>query len=520
MNLPSANVARVAVVAINGYLEWPEEIATLRILEKRVSSMTNELSDPALQPSSKTSSNFRAVRSYVLLAVVSLTALGVVAFCYLQRPDQEQNKIVVPATASIRFDDHQIDLVHLKPSTAQAMNVSTVIATRPLAGTNLRLRGQLMLDPSRLVHVHTRFAGEVTTVAEVVENSQRRQLRVGDRVKSGQLLAVLWSKEIGEKKSDLVDAWSKLFLHETILRNLKKIEGGGVAQRTIDEMQRNYEADLIEVTRLSRTLRSWRIDQKEMDEIEKEARRLHQLANLSSEKGTQSDSSQLESHWAEIEVRAPRDGLILEKNFTVGDIVETNLDLFKIADLSRLGVMANAYEEDLPRIDALAMESRSWSIELHSLPNHPPLAGRFESIGHLIDPNQHTAIVTGWIENPEGLMRVGQFVEVIIDLPPDKNVIELPVASILDAGQKAFVFVAKNEEGTEFEKREIKIVRRNSEFVWIEAKNTNPDSERMHSNVANSVEAGERVIVGGVVEINSALTEIQPTEETKAAIAL
>jgi len=52
-------------------------------------------------------------------------------------------------------------------------------------------------------------------------------------------------------------------------------------------------------------------------------------------------------------------GVILEKNFTVGDIVDTTHDMFKIADLSRLGVMANVYEEDLPKLVALALSSGS-----------------------------------------------------------------------------------------------------------------------------------------------------------------
>ena len=44
----------------------------------------------------------------------------------------------------------------------------------------MRHRGQLLLDPSRLVHVHTRFAGEVISVADVNVDGQTRQLRVGD----------------------------------------------------------------------------------------------------------------------------------------------------------------------------------------------------------------------------------------------------------------------------------------------------------------------------------------------------
>ena len=81
-------------------------------------------------------------------------------------------------------------------------------------------------------------------------------------------------------------------------------------------------------------------------------------------------------------------GVILEKNIVLGDLVDTNLDLFKVADLSRLRVMAHAYEEQLPLLDNLAEpQGRKWTISVQSDRGLPPLAGRFEQIGKMIDPN-------------------------------------------------------------------------------------------------------------------------------------
>jgi cobalt-zinc-cadmium efflux system membrane fusion protein len=52
------------------------------------------------------------------------------------------------------------------------------------------------------------------------------------------------------------------------------------------------------------------------------------------------------------DVVAPLDGVIIERNVALGELVDTTSDLFKVADLSRLGVLAHAYEEDLPTLDA------------------------------------------------------------------------------------------------------------------------------------------------------------------------
>ncbi|WP_432490593.1 efflux RND transporter periplasmic adaptor subunit, partial [Flavonifractor plautii] len=70
--------------------------------------------------------------------------------------------------------------------------------------------------------------------------------------------------------------------------------------------------------------------------------------------------SRIDESWAEIDIRSPLDGVILEKNLTVGDIIRTDQDhdLFKVADLSRLVVAANVYEEDIPTLTALPDDQR------------------------------------------------------------------------------------------------------------------------------------------------------------------
>src|SRR5207245_5269434 len=110
-----------------------------------------------------------------------------------------------------------------------------------------------------------------------------------------------------------------------------------------------------------RTLRSWLIQEEELFRIEYEAKRIIEKslstesprapvatmsANLPIEPIRPSEQLALDRTWAELDILAPMAGVILEKNFTVGDIVDTSLDMYKIADMSRLGVMVNVYEED------------------------------------------------------------------------------------------------------------------------------------------------------------------------------
>ena len=406
---------------------------------------------------------------------------------------------------AVRLADDSADILVVPAATVSSMRLTGFTAAASRAPHPLRLTGQLMLDPSRLVHVHTRFTGEVIQIGES-SRADNPQLRVGDRVKRGQLLAVLWSKEIGEKKSDLVDALSALSLHETIYRHLKSLDNSGaVSQRNIEEMRRNYESDLIQVERLRRTLRSWRLDESELKEVEAEAQRIHDRASHPPDSppadgpSETAPTSGADSHWAEIEIRAPLDGVILEKNLTVGDIVETDDDLFKIADLTRLIVMANIYEEDIPSLTGIPEEQREWRVNLTSLAATGPITGRIESIGNVIDPNQHTAVVQGWIDNAQGNFRVGQFIEAVVSVPEGQDEVEIPITALLDDGEHKAVFIAKAEDMTRLERRPVVVRRRTGRAAFLAN-----DRER-------GVQAGERVLTRGVLELNAVLEELRPT---------
>ena len=223
---------------------------------------------------------------------------------------------------------------------------------------------------------------------------------------------------------------------------------------------------------LKRTLRSWQIQEEELAAIQAEAERI--IARIAGRKIRATAAEAVAGHvparadqaaeqlaldrtWAELDIVAPMAGVILEKNFTVGDIVDTTHDMFKIADLSRLGVMANVYEEDLPKLVALPPEDRHWEVELLAEPGLPPRKGRFESIGNVIDPMQHTAIVKGWLDNPDGQLRVGQFVTATVELPNRRGWLMVPISSLIDDGSRTYVFVSATAIEDDLTRREVQI---------------------------------------------------------------
>lgn len=360
------------------------------------------------------------------------------------------------------------------------------------------LLGCLAVDSNRLAHVHSLFAGEIVALGTIAggetdrltDDSSARPLQAGDRVQAGQLLAVVWSKDLGEKKSELVDTLSRLRVDQETLAKLKNAGEGVVAQRTIREAERVVEADLIAVARAEATLRSWRVEEKEIQATAEEAER---LAKKDARRQLAANRN-----WARVEVRAKTAGVILEKNITVGDVIDTTSDLFKVADLSKLSVWAHAYEDDLSALQALPRPI-SWSVQLPANPGHG-WSGTLERIGEIVDPNQHTVLVTGLVDNPNGELKAGQFITASVALPPQPGEVEVPATALVEDGRESVVFVQQDAHEPRFAKRHVSVVRRFHDVVYVRSAPT--------AAGAQPLLAGERVVTSGAIHLKEALDEL------------
>jgi cobalt-zinc-cadmium efflux system membrane fusion protein len=388
----------------------------------------------------------------------------------------------------------------LKPEAVEAIGLETVAVERAGAPDPLRLPGYLLIDPNGLVPVHSRFPGEVVRigVTEIDDGdgkTKTRRFRYGDSVKAGQLLAVVWSTDVGQKKSDLVDALSRLALDEKILKQLTEAGPSVVPARQIAEAARAVEADKIAANSARRTLLAWRLKPEEIDEVEQEALQLKHKEQQTAAAKT----------WSELEIRAPMNGVIVEKSVNDGEIVDTDDALFKVADLDQVQVLAYIFEEDLPLVEQLKPRERVWQVDLKSDPVDKPRPGRFELVGSVIDQTLRTAPIIGWLDNRDRKFRANQFVTATIALPPDPGMVSVPTSALIEEGSTAAVFVETDHERHEVTRRVVAVTRRGEKSVFIRAEPT--DDER--SQGAKPLGEGERVVMSGGLELDSELTNLK-----------
>jgi cobalt-zinc-cadmium efflux system membrane fusion protein len=230
------------------------------------------------------------------------------------------------------------------------------------------------------------------------------------------------------------------------------------------------------------------------------------LAIVSSDEPDENKKAPVDDRPPQTEIRARIDGVIVEKNINVGDVADTTLDLFKIADLSELEVLAHVLEEDLPMLEDLPEQRRRWNIYSKRDPQGKPLSGSFSQTGDIVDPNQHTALVMGWVDNAAGLLRVGQFVTATIELPADSSLVVIPGSALIGdkgSGEEdlAAVFVETSDKLREFMRRQVRIRRRDGTSVFINRQPTDDERKRGFE----TLQAGERVIVSGVGKLAAEL---------------
>jgi membrane fusion protein, heavy metal efflux system len=441
--------------------------------------------------------------SRILVGLLLLAALAAIAVWWTQGFSKEASrKPAAPARQSLAEAASQS--IELSPRVVKLGGIKTTIISEPTQSRLLELRGELAIDTGRLAHVHSRFPGEIVQLGQVDEPAvpsagtptTKRSLRVTDRVTKGQRLAVLFSKDLGEKKSELVDAQANLNLDEIRLERLKAlVEKGAIAEGSVREAERAVEKGLIAVAKAERTLRSYSLDEEEIAHIKAEAERIH--------KRKREDRDQ-DRDWARVDIVAPIDGTIMEQNAIKGDIVDTALDLFQVADLSVLNVWLHAYEEDLPYLQRLPQPIHA---ELH-LPANPdlgPIKATIDRIGGIIDPNEHMALLVGSVENPKGTLKASQFAPATIDLGVEPNVVEIPATALVDDGNDSYVFIQADPEVFRFTCRKVEVERRYRDFVYV----SSHLSEAQRKQGLQELHVGEIVVSRGAVELKEDLSQQQ-----------
>jgi cobalt-zinc-cadmium efflux system membrane fusion protein len=413
---------------------------------------------------------------------------------------------------------------------------SVAVARAPIMMRPLVLPGSTALDPTHLARIKARFApARVVELAQVWDQSPRtghtifRELRQGDSVSKGDLLGIFYSVDVGSKKNDLLDALVQLELDQKILDEARK-HAEAVPGVFLITYERAVQGDRNAINRALNNLKLWDIPQDEIDLLHAEAKKISADKNawlktpegrwVKGEKqartGNAEPDRETENPWGRVTLRAPFDGVVVERNLHVGEmVVDNTVNLFQIADVNRLLVIANCPEDALPALEALGHGERRWTVRTVGAASSTGLPGTIDEIGYVIDPNQHTAVIKGYVDNPGKRIRGGQYVTATVNIPPPDDVVEIPTDALVDDGLQSLVFVQPDAATHHFTMRRVQVTHRFGSTVFVRATPI-PEEEQLTAEEAEEgllpkepLRPGERVLLSGAVELKAAVLDLE-----------
>lgn len=169
---------------------------------------------------------------------------------------------------------------------------------------------------------------------------------------------------------------------------------------------------------------------------------------------------------------APRDGVILERMAVSGMMAEAGDVLFRIADVSKVWVIADVPEYELNAV----RQGASVSVSVRNLPGKT-FKGRVDLIYPEVQMETRTTKVRIELPNPDGILMSNMYAEVEIEAGAAEEVIAVPNSAVIDTGDRQILFVDRG--GGRFEPMDVVLGVRGEDLTEI----------------TKGIVAGDRVVV-------------------------
>jgi Cu(I)/Ag(I) efflux system membrane fusion protein len=308
--------------------------------------------------------------------------------------------------------------VDLPPSDVASLDIRLDTVRRESVTQAVRAAATVVPDESRISHVHTRVAGWL---------EELNVSTTGQTVQAGQPVARIFSQELLSSQTEYLAA----------RRNAASgiasvvVAGGrtrlGVLGMTTDE-----------IDAIDRTGEPMRL----------------------------------------VTVAAPRGGVVVHRGVTVGTAVDPSTELLTIADLSRVWVLAEVPEADIPFVRAGTAARLDFPAS-----GRPPLRARVDFVYPMLTERTRTLRVRLSVANPGGALKPGLYGTAIFE-PAGRSALTVPRDAVVDTGREQHVFVVS---GGMFEPRAVTVGARVADRIEIR----------------DGLAEGEQIVAAGVFLLDS-----------------
>jgi len=325
-------------------------------------------------------------------------------------------------------EDDGGSVVRVSLGRLQRTGVRSELAARRTVGRLVRVPAMVQLDERRISVVATRSDAFVNEVASVT---------TGDRVTKGQVLLRLYSPDIAAAGAQFLSDLNSGGRDSAVGGARQRLENLGLPPEAIAEIERTRKVPLS---------MTW---------------------------------------------RAPRDGVVLERNVVDGMKAAPGDVLFRLADISTIWVLADVPEFDLGAVRLGAPVT----IRVRSLPGSN-FAGRVSLIYPQVGEATRATRVRIEIANPGGVLLPNMYAEVEIGTGDAAPVVAVPDSAVIDTGTRQVVIIDRGEG--RFEPRGVKIGLRGEGFTEIREGIAEGDRVVVAANFLIDAESNLRAALRGL----------------------
>lgn len=322
------------------------------------------------------------------------------------------------------MSDDPMVLKMTEQAVALARIATTEVGTATATGDTLELNGKIKADERRAASQVAHIPGRIEQLFVTF---------TGERVQAGQQLATIYSPELLAAQGELLEA------------------------------QRFFETNMDILDASRKKLLNWKIDEATIRKIQQTGETINTIT-----------------------IYADRSGVVTDKRINVGDYVKQGEALFTLADLNRLWVMFDAYEEDLANL-------RVGDRVIFTTPSLPgrEFTASISFIDPLIDAGTRVAAARAEISNPGGILKPEMFVKGRIALRRKgaEPEISVPKTAVLWTGDRSVVYVeVPNAQVPSYEYREVTLGDRlGNQYLILEG-----------------LQPGDKVVTNGAFAIDAA----------------
>jgi cobalt-zinc-cadmium efflux system membrane fusion protein len=304
--------------------------------------------------------------------------------------------LAVTATAAenvVRLSAEQIGHLGVRTVAPEA------VAALPLA----RAPGRVVLPPAKEFVVSALQSGVVGHV----------NVPVGVKVAKGQVLAQIRSADLLDMQRALLNAASEFGLAQAKLhRDQTLLQEGVISRLRWQETRSDFDKAQADLGAAEQTLLASGMSPADV----KRLKSTHKLDSL-------------------LEVRAPIDGVVLERMAVVGQRVDVLAPLFRIGKLDELWLEVDMPQERLREI----------RIDDRVTVDNPKASARIVEVGQNVDPQSQSALVRAVVDQGTAELRPGMHVNVQLMHRSTDRLFRIPVAALFSHEGRNYVFVKVSE---------------------------------------------------------------------------